>query len=79
MTTVTTVTTARLEPWKGRWRVVLTRDGRQEVLRSGLSRTQAERIAEAMCPSAATVQTCGRRSERQGEATTIIIRRKAQK
>ena len=41
--------TARLEPWKGRWRVVLTRDGRQEVLRSGLSRTQAERIAEAMC------------------------------
>ena len=41
--------TARLEPWKGRWRVVLTRDGRQEVLRSGLSKAQAMRIAEAMC------------------------------
>ena len=42
-------TTARAEPWKGRWRVVLiSRDGRQEVLRSGLSRAQAERIAEAM-------------------------------
>ena len=48
-TTAKTTATARLEPWKGRWRVVLTRDGRQEVLRSGLSKARAERIAEAMC------------------------------
>ena len=45
----TETATVRIEPWKGRWRVVLaSRDGRQEVLRSGLSKAQAERIAEAM-------------------------------
>ena len=40
---------AHIEPHKGRWRVILTlQDGRQEVLRSGLNKAQAARIAETM-------------------------------
>ena len=40
---------AHVEPHKGRYRVVLTnKDGRQEVMRSNLSKAVAESIAKDM-------------------------------